>query len=236
MHPATKRMTTLDSLLERIKPDELAKHGFPRPKDVRLSRGTDSTGEEALYVYLVFPNKTPDEKLAWKKIEPMVSWVRNLIWTETGAQLWPCVKVRRQKELARGAVLMARIGRDLIAQARMLARSEPRRPKQATLRRAVSTAYYGLQVHSLLRPFWTRLAIVNNQQAKMIAQTFIDLHGDRQLADYDLSVSFSRPVALNAVTRAEGAVSAWRQLRAANREVCRLFALALILWPSLAGR
>src|SRR5437773_5383463 len=39
---------------------------------------------------------------------------------------------------------MARIGRDLVAQARMLASREPRRPKQATLRRSVSTAYYGL--------------------------------------------------------------------------------------------
>jgi uncharacterized protein (UPF0332 family) len=33
---------------------------------------------------------------------------------------------------------------DLIAQASRLARSEPRRPKQASLRRAVSTAYYAL--------------------------------------------------------------------------------------------
>jgi hypothetical protein len=92
----------LKRLRERIKPEELAKHGFPRPKNVQLSRGTDSSGVEAFYVYLVFPNKTPDESLAWKKIEPMVSWVRNLIWTETGAQLWPYVKVRRQKELAGG--------------------------------------------------------------------------------------------------------------------------------------
>jgi hypothetical protein len=166
----------------------------------------------------------------------------------------------------------------------MLARSERRRPKQATLRRAVSTAYYGLfhflieestvllcgagrgdagfrqlaarafahremksacaeflkpnpqQVRPLLRPLWTKLVIVNNPEAKMIAQTFIDLHGDRQIADYDLSVSFSRPVALNAVTRAERAVNAWRQLKAANLGVCRLFALALILWPNLARR
>lgn len=92
----------LKRLRERIKPEELAKHGFPRPKDVQLSRGTDSSGEEAFYVYLVFPNKTPDDSLAWKKIEPMVSWVRTLIWTETGARLWPYVKVRRQRELAGG--------------------------------------------------------------------------------------------------------------------------------------
>lgn len=34
--------------------------------------------------------------------------------------------------------------RDLMHQARMLARHEPRRPKQASLRRAVSAAYYAL--------------------------------------------------------------------------------------------
>jgi len=96
------RADWLDSLRERIKPDELAKLGFPRPKDVQLSRSTDSTGEEAFYVFLVFPDKTPDDALAWKKIEPMVSWVRDLIWTETGERLWPYVKVKRQKELAGG--------------------------------------------------------------------------------------------------------------------------------------
>ena len=96
------RSDWLDSLRERIKPDELAKHGFPRPKDVRLSRSADSTGEDAFYVFLVFPDKTPDAALTWKKIEPMVSWVRDLIWTETGERLWPYVKVKRQKELAGG--------------------------------------------------------------------------------------------------------------------------------------
>ena len=39
---------------------------------------------------------------------------------------------------------------DLLHQARMLARHEPRRPRQASLRRAVSAAYYAL-FHSLTR-------------------------------------------------------------------------------------
>ncbi len=92
----------LNSLRDRINPDSLANHGFPRPKDVRLSRSPDSTGEDALYVYLVFPDRTPEGAFAWDKIEPMVSWVRNLIWTETGARLWPYVKVKRERELAGG--------------------------------------------------------------------------------------------------------------------------------------
>lgn len=143
---------------------------------------------------------------------------------------------------------MARIGRDLVAQARMLAGSEPRRPKQATLRRAVSTAYYGvfhflieestallfgtghgdaafrqlaarafihakmksvcaefvkpnpLHVNPLLRTFWQRFGIANSQPTRLVAQTFIDLQDDRHTADYDLTVSFSRQDALNAIT------------------------------------
>lgn len=179
---------------------------------------------------------------------------------------------------------MARIGRDLVAQARRLARSEPRRPKQATLRRTVSTAYYGLfhflieestsllcgagprdvafrqlaarafvhgkmksackefvktnpqEVHDLLRPFWVRLSIANNQHTRLVSQTFIDLQDERHSADYDLSVTFSRQDAIHAVTRAEASVNAWRQLKAVSPDVCRVFAMALILWPSLAGR
>jgi hypothetical protein len=59
---------------------------------------------------------------------------------------------------------------DLIAQARHLCQREPRRPKQASLRRAISTAYYGLfhglvaaagacflsHRHRALRPVLTR--------------------------------------------------------------------------------
>jgi uncharacterized protein (UPF0332 family) len=179
---------------------------------------------------------------------------------------------------------MARIGRDLIIQADELAKADPRRPKQATLRRSVSTAYYGLfhflieesalllfgaapadlpfrqlaarafvhgkmrsvclefvkpnpqQVHVLLQPFWIPLGIAPNQQARLIAQTFIDLQDDRHSADYDVSLVFSRQDALNSVTRAEAAVAAWRQMKSATPEICRLYATTLILWPSLAGR
>jgi hypothetical protein len=92
----------LSDLQERITPDELAKHGFPKPKEVRVSKGIDSAGEEAFYIFLVFPDKTPDKSLAWNKVEPMVSWVRNLILSETDGNLWAYVKVKRRKEMAGG--------------------------------------------------------------------------------------------------------------------------------------
>jgi hypothetical protein len=39
---------------------------------------------------------------------------------------------------------MARLSLDLLAQARALARREPRRPKQASLRRSISASYYAV--------------------------------------------------------------------------------------------
>jgi len=92
----------LAALMERIRPEQLVKQGFPRPKEVRLFRDADSTGEEAFYVYLIFPDNTPEQALAWQNIEPMVSWVRDLILSETDSRLWPYVKVKRQKEMAGG--------------------------------------------------------------------------------------------------------------------------------------
>lgn len=52
---------------------------------------------------------------------------------------------------------MARLSLDLLAQARILARREPRRPKQASLRRSISTSYYSL-FHFLIEEA-TRMAV-----------------------------------------------------------------------------
>jgi hypothetical protein len=89
----------LDDIRDQIQPNELAKHGFPRPKRVSLIEGNDSEGEEAFHIYLVFPDDTRDEDLAWNKIEPMVSWVRKFVWEKTGQTRWPYVRVKREKEI-----------------------------------------------------------------------------------------------------------------------------------------
>ena len=54
--------------------------------------------------------------------------------------------------------------RDLLAQARLLAEKEPRRPKQASLRRAVSAAYYAL-FHLLVDEASRRLVGGSNRTA-----------------------------------------------------------------------
>lgn len=56
---------------------------------------------------------------------------------------------------------------DLLRQAGQLARSEPRRPKQASLRRAVSTAYYAL-FHLLINEGATVMSPMNEVQLRVI--------------------------------------------------------------------
>jgi hypothetical protein len=52
---------------------------------------------------------------------------------------------------------MARLSLDLLAQARDLARRQPRRPKQASLRRSISASYYAL--YHFLAEEATKLAV-----------------------------------------------------------------------------
>lgn len=97
--PATDN-SSLKQVREEIQPTKLAERGFPQPDRVALIEGTDSEGEEAFHIYLVFSDETPDEKLQWAKIEPMVSWVRSHVWQATGERRWPYVRVKRQKDVA----------------------------------------------------------------------------------------------------------------------------------------
>jgi len=86
---------------------------------------------------------------------------------------------------------------DLLAQAGWLARREPRRPKQASLRRAVSTAYYAL-FHLLLAEA-TRVLVSGSSLAPLrpvVARTF----GHRPMNDACRSFAASNlPAPLGAI-------------------------------------
>ncbi len=60
--------------------------------------GVDHTGEEAYHIYLVYPDETPTEQLAWAKIKDEVRWVRNQIRKANGEQRWPYVRVTRKAD------------------------------------------------------------------------------------------------------------------------------------------
>ena len=86
-------------LEKRIRPQLIEDQGFPRPKRVTMIASPDHTGDEAYFVYLVFPNTTPDSALSWRKIKAMVDWVRATIWEADGERHWPYVRVKRERDM-----------------------------------------------------------------------------------------------------------------------------------------
>jgi hypothetical protein len=134
---------------------------------------------------------------------------------------------------------------DLLEQAYHLANRESGEPKQASLRRAVSTAYYALfhllideavghwgiarQRSILARTFdhgrmkhvcadHIRLFLNSGSPAeglrlKEVARAFIVSQQQRHAADYDNSLSWSRPEAIADVERVNAAFVDWRAIR-----------------------
>jgi len=132
---------------------------------------------------------------------------------------------------------------DLLEQAYDLAHKEPTNPKQASLRRAVSTAYYAL-FHLLIDEAVSKWAI--ERQRSILARTFehgkmkgicddvlktvkgggdvppelntvahfIQLQQHRHTADYDNSKQWSRTDVLNVLTLASDAFADWRPISA----------------------
>ena len=146
---------------------------------------------------------------------------------------------------------------DLLQQAYDLASKEPKNPKQASLRRAVSTAYYAL-FHLLIDEAVSKWAVERQRSVLArtfehdrmksicddvlkdfksggnvppelftVAQSFIELQQHRNTADYDNSQQWSRTDVLNALTLATDAFNAWMAIR--DQDVAQDYLLQLFL-------
>ena len=148
----------------------------------------------------------------------------------------------------------------LIGTARRLASTGAKgKPRQADLRRSISTAYYAL-FHALAKDgadlfvgaassspgaAWARAyraldhGFAKNACSQVVgpgfpaplvrcADTFVTLQEQRHFADYDPTVSFTRPQALLIVDEAEKAI---RDLRSAGRMDRRALAVQLRMKP-----
>jgi hypothetical protein len=95
------QMARVDTkMLEKlIQPRKLAAQGFLAPKRVSVTLGTDHTGDDAYFVYLVYADDTPDSVFEWDKLKDMVHWTRARIWKADGEQRWPYVGVKREGEM-----------------------------------------------------------------------------------------------------------------------------------------
>jgi uncharacterized protein (UPF0332 family) len=143
----------------------------------------------------------------------------------------------------------------LIITARKLARASPTKPRQAELKRAVSTAYYAV-FHALAKDAANLLTGVGQmrtsgawvhvyraldhgfaknacREVRVVppalmdcADEFIELQEARHKADYDPRASFTRVEALEWTSRAEVAIA---KLRTASRRDRKTFAVQLLL-------
>lgn len=122
---------------------------------------------------------------------------------------------------------------DLLTQAYHLANKERKNPKQASLRRAVSTAYYAL-FHLLIdeavgnwgRSFYSSGGSAAGLQLKIVAQTFAILQQQRHTADYDNGFHWSRTNAIG-IDLASSAFKDWRAIR--TTDAAQDFLLTLFL-------
>lgn len=133
--------------------------------------------------------------------------------------------------------------RDLLIQAHHLASKEPKKPKDASLRRAVSTAYYSLfhllieeacklfipgrrkdLRHRMARNFEHKRMKEAAQEVtsgqsqappklKSVAKAFVDLQQQRHDADYNLTKRFRRSGVLALLSQAEQALDDWETIR-----------------------
>jgi uncharacterized protein (UPF0332 family) len=148
---------------------------------------------------------------------------------------------------------------ELLEQAQHLANREPTRPRQASLRRSLSAAYYAL-FHLLTtetaknwkrpneRPIIARMmnhgdmnkiCIKKREELRRtsrpgdhlltITSAFVQLQQDRHAADYDDSIEWERSDVLDRVTMVKHAFASWRAIR--NQPEAQQFLASLLLKP-----
>ena len=160
-----------------------------------------------------------------------------------------------------------RLPEGLLEQAQHLVKREPKRPKQASLRRAISTAYYAL-FHLLIseavlnwrraedrgglarmfehthmrsicagkrdelnKEFKQRAGRPSQEEAvkrnlHRVANTFVQMHEQRELADYDYSSNWTRTDVLPKVESVAAAFNAWKAIR--NEDIAQAFLFSLL--------
>lgn len=161
-----------------------------------------------------------------------------------------------------------RLPEDLLEQAQHLARREPKRPRQASLRRTISTAYSAL-FHLLISEAilnWRRLAdrddlarmfehtnmkaacekkrdelhdefrkmkttappghdLTVKKHLHLVAKAFVEMHQQRENADYDYSTTWARTEVVAKVARVDAAFKAWKAIRKEDTAQAFLFTL-----------
>ena len=94
-----RQLPSLDDLRDLVSPDQLAREGFPKPRRVVVTEQTDSSGDEAYYVWVIYPDRTPKSKLEWESVQPMQDWIWEKIRQAVNSERWPYVQVKLESHV-----------------------------------------------------------------------------------------------------------------------------------------
>jgi len=92
---------TLHKLNELVKAEEVQKKfpKLPKPDHITVSEYTDSIGDDAYEIVIVYADKVPDKALDFDKLSPMVKWIRNLVFQYGEADRWPYFRFFHKSDL-----------------------------------------------------------------------------------------------------------------------------------------
>lgn len=86
----------MDTLSHKLK-GFLHEKGFETVREIVIERGPDSTGDPALFVWLLLDDGVTDKKLAYEFVSPLLDVARRQM-RDWEPDLYPYVRVRRVRE------------------------------------------------------------------------------------------------------------------------------------------
>ncbi|MBI1849459.1 MAG: hypothetical protein HYR85_03840 [Planctomycetes bacterium] len=92
--------TQADQVLKKTL--DLKKLRLPKPNrvvDIRFKRDQEWTGEDAVWIWVILDDRTPEKERAYVKLMPIFDAIEKAV-SASGLGLWPHVRVRMRSEQA----------------------------------------------------------------------------------------------------------------------------------------
>ena len=90
-------MAALSDIQKLLDPASLDLPDSPRVVRIELEEGFDSTGDPALYIWVLLADDTPDEEQTWQKVREIRRIIRETLH-DAQEERWPYVRFRTESE------------------------------------------------------------------------------------------------------------------------------------------
>lgn len=90
-----KIVPSVHDLNRLVTPDVLAGRGFRKPTKVVVREGSDSTGHDAYYVWVIYPDNIPQKDLALRQTAPLQDWIEAELSKAVGDDAYTYVMIKQ---------------------------------------------------------------------------------------------------------------------------------------------